>query len=310
MGGMVYRYPSDGDGSIAPAATPPETLLEGLDIPSSVVLHEVDGQEFLYVGQQTSVTRYPYEADAPVGDEETVVADLPAGGHVTRTVLFGADGMLYLSVGSSCNICDEEDEIRATVARYQPDGSGFEIVARGLRNAVGLAVQPETEALWATVNERDNQGDEIPPDLVTIVEPGADYGWPACQPPDATPQETGADCSGVTPPTVGVQAHSAPLGLTFYTGKQLPEAYAGDLFVAQHGSWNRSEPAAPKLLRIDMENGQPVAAHDFATGWQDSDGNRWGRPVGIIVAPDGGLIVSDDEAGLLYRIDTEAAAGS
>ena len=306
MGGTVYRYPTAEDGAIVPAASPPEPLLAGLDIPSSLTLHEVAGEEFLYIGQQSAVTRYPYEAEAPLGEEEVVLADLPTGGHITRTVLFGPDGLLYLSVGSSCNICEEEDEIRATVSRYQPDGSEGEVVARGLRNAVGLAFQPETERLWATVNERDNQGDEIPPDLVTVVEAGADYGWPTCLPPDATPQEEGADCTDVTLPTVGIQAHSAPLGLAFLAGDSLPADLAGDLLVAQHGSWNRSEPAAPKLLRIDLEAGQPVAATDFATGWQDAEGNRWGRPVGIVVAPDGSLVVSDDEAGLLYRIDVVA----
>ena len=303
MGGAVYRYPADGNGSIAPAATPPEPLLAGIDIPSSVAIQEVDDQQYLYVGEQSRVTRYPYDPDGPVGAEEEIITGLPIGGHVTRTVAFGPDGLLYLAVGSSCNICDEEEELRATISRYQPDGSEGEVIARGLRNPVGLAFQPATDALWATVNERDNQGDEIPPDLVTIVEPGTDFGWPACVPPDGRPQEAGADCSDITPPTVGIQAHSAPLGLAFYTGDGLPQAYAEDLFVAQHGSWNRSEPAPPKLLQIEMEGGEPVAASDFATGWQNADGARWGRPVGVVVAPDGGLIVSDDEAGLLYRID-------
>ena len=131
--------------------------------------------------------------------------------------------MLYLAVGSSCNICLEEEPIRATVSRANPDGSDLEIIATGLRNPVGLAFQPGTDLLWATVNERDNQGNEIPPDLVTIVEEGANYGWPACLPPDATPQEPGADCSGVTPPTIGIQAHSAPLGLAFLDGEGVPE---------------------------------------------------------------------------------------
>ena len=130
--------------------------------------------------------------------------------------------MLYLAVGSSCNICLEEEPIRAAVSRANPDGSDLEIFATGLRNPVGLAFQPGTDLLWATVNERDNQGNEIPPDLVTIVTEGANYGWPDCLPPDATPQEPGADCSGVTPPTIGIQAHSAPLGLAFLDGEGSP----------------------------------------------------------------------------------------
>ena len=171
-----------------------------------------------------------------------------------------------------------------------------------MRNAVGLAFQPETGELWAAVNERDNQGDEIPPDLVTIVTQGANYGWPNCMPPDATPQESGADCSGITPPTIGIQAHSAPLGIAFATGTQFPKAYQGGLFVVQHGSWNRQPPAEPKLMYVTFEDGAPTAVTDFATGWQDETGERWGRPAGVIVAPDGSLIVSDDTAGVLYRI--------
>jgi glucose/arabinose dehydrogenase len=211
---------------------------------------------------------------------------------------------MYVSVGSSCNICDETDERRAAILRFAPDGlfQGYERFAYGLRNAVGLTIQPGTGLLWATVNERDNQGNEIPPDLVTVVGQGQNFGWPGCQPPDATPQEPGRDCAGITPPTVGLQAHGAPLGLAFYTGQQFPPEYANDLFVVQHGSWNREPPAEPKLVRLHFDGTLPTGALDFATGWQTADGNRWGRPAGVIVAPDGSLIVSDDQAGTLYRI--------
>jgi glucose/arabinose dehydrogenase len=138
---------------------------------------------------------------------------------------------------------------------------------------------------------------------VTIVAQGQNFGWPGCQPPTAEPQDPGADCSGVTPPTIGIQAHSAPLGLAFSTGHSFPPEYANDLFVAQHGSWNREPPAAPKILRIDFAGDQPVSARDFLTGWQDDAGARWGRPAGVVVAPDGSLIISDDQAGLLYRVN-------
>jgi glucose/arabinose dehydrogenase len=296
-GGSVVRYPASG-GSVNPTASPPAPLISGLDAPSSLAL----GDGALYVGETGAVSRYPYDPNGGVGAREVVVPDLPRGGHSTRTVLFGADGQLYVSVGSSCNICSERDERRAAVLRYAPDGSNYERFAIGLRNAVGLAVQPDTGLLWATVNERDNQGNEIPPDLVTIVRQGDNFGWPACMPPNAAPQDSGADCSGLTPPTVGIQAHSAPLGLAFYTGTQFPPDYAGDLFVAQHGSWNRQPPAEPKLLRLHFENGLPVSAQDFLKGWQTSDGGRWGRPAGVIVAPDGSLIVSDDQAGVLYQV--------
>jgi glucose/arabinose dehydrogenase len=295
--GVVYRFPF-ADGQLGE----PEVLIAGLQQPASVAVFTADDDEYLYVGEETQVSRFAYDPAGPIGAQEIIVPDLPARGHRTRTVAFGPDGMLYLAVGSSCNICFEQEPIRATVSRANPDGSDLNIIATGLRNPVGLAFQPGTDLLWATVNERDNQGNEIPPDLVTIVEEGADYGWPECIPPDATPQEAGSECVGTTSPTVGIQAHSAPLGLAFLEGEEIPEDVNGDLIVAQHGSWNREPPAAPKLLLIDFEDGTPVAARDFVTGWQDASGERWGRPAGVVVAPDGSLIVSDDDSGLLYRI--------
>jgi glucose/arabinose dehydrogenase len=300
--GIVYRVPFlAAEGRLGE----PEALISGLQQPASVALFTTDDGEYLYIGEMHQVSRFRYDPAGPVGDLEVVIPDLPTGGHRTRTITFGPDDMLYLAVGSSCNICLEGEPIRATVSRANPDGSNLEIIASGLRNPVGLAFQPGTGLLWATVNERDNQGNEIPPDLVTIVEEGAYYGWPACLPPDATPQEAGADCSGVTPPTIGIQAHSAPLGLAFLDGEAVSSDLDGDLIVVQHGSWNREPPAAPKLLLVDFEDGQPVAARDFATGWQDANFERWGRPAGVVVAPDGSLIVSDDENGLLYRISAE-----
>jgi glucose/arabinose dehydrogenase len=298
--GIVYRFPFT-EGQLGE----PEVLISGLEQPASVALFAADDGEYLYVGETTQVSRFRYNPAGPVADQEVIIPDLPTGGHRTRTVAFGPDGMLYLAVGSSCNICLEEEPLRATVSRANPDGSDLEIIATGLRNPVGLDFQPESGVLWATVNERDNEGNEIPPDLVTIVEEGANYGWPQCMPPAATPQESGADCSGVTPPTIGIQAHSAPLGLAFLEGEGVPSDLDDDLIVVQHGSWNREPPAAPKLLLIDFEDGQPIGARDFVSGWQDASGERWGRPAGVIVAPDGSIIVSDDTNGLLYQISAE-----
>lgn len=295
--GVVYRYPY-ADGLLGA----PEALITGLNQPASVVLFTSDEGEYLYVGEPQQVSRFAYDPTGPAGAQQIVIADLPTGGHATRTVAFGPDGMLYLAVGSSCNICIEENPLRATVSRGSPDGGELSVIATGLRNPVGLAFQPESGLLWATVNERDQQGNEIPPDLVTIVQEDANYGWPGCMPPEGSPQVPGADCANINPPTIGIQAHSAPLGLAFLEGDAVPAEMQGDLIVAQHGSWNRQPPAAPKLLLIDFEHGQPVGAKDFVTGWQNEQGERWGRPVGVVVAPDGSLIVSDDEAGLLYRI--------
>jgi glucose/arabinose dehydrogenase len=301
--GAVYRYPA-ADGTIAPSEAPPRPLLDSLKAPSNVVLH--DG--FLYVGETQAVSRYAYDANAALGKRQEVVPNLPTDGHNTRTIAFGPDGTMYVAVGSSCNICDESDPRRAAVLRFNPDGSGYARFAWGLRNAVGLAIQPDTGVLWATVNERDNQGNEIPPDLVTALDEGQNFGWPACQPPDAVPQSPGNDCSGITPPSVAIQAHGAPLGLAFYSGQQFPSDYAGDLFVVQHGSWNREPPAPPKILRLHFEGDAPVRVQDFASGWQTPDTNRWGRPAGVVVAPDGSLIVSDDTSGVLYRISYAAPA--
>lgn len=299
--GQVVRFPY-ADGLLGDG----ELLISGLEQPGNVALFRDGDQEYLYVSEPEQITRYAYDPAGPAGAAAAIVTGLPTGGHSTRTVRFGPDGMLYLAVGSSCNICVEEDPIRATVSRMTPQGGNPEILATGLRNPVDLAFQPGTDLLWATVNERDNQGNEIPPDLVTIVQEGANYGWPDCLPPDATPQEAGADCSNITPPTVGIQPHSAPLGMTFLDGDGVPADLSGDLIVAQHGSWNRQPPAAPKLLHIDFADGQPVAATDFVTGWQDAAGERWGRPAGVTQAPDGSLIVSDDLSGYIYRV---AAAG-
>ncbi|HEX5414263.1 MAG TPA: PQQ-dependent sugar dehydrogenase [Chloroflexota bacterium] len=299
--GSVYRYPA-ADGAIAATPSPPAPLLAGLFAPSSLAIH--DG--YLYVGETNRVSRYRYDPEGLPGRAEVVVPNLPTGGHSTRTVVFGPDGKLYVSVGSSCNICDETDERRAAILRFNPDGSGYERFAGGLRNAVGLAFQPGTGLLWATVNERDSQGNDKPPDLVTIVLRGENFGWPNCQPPNATPQEPGRNCSGITPPTVAIQAHAAALGLAFSTGTLFPAEYQGDLFVARHGSWNRQPPTPPMILRIHFAGNRPVSVQNFATGWQLPDESRWGRPAGIIVAPDGSLIVSDDQAGVLYRITYRA----
>lgn len=295
--GVIYRYAFT-DGLLSNQ----EALITGLNQPTSVTLFTDVDTPYLYVSEPDAISRYRYDASGGVGEREAVISNLPTDGHHTRTVAFGPDGMLYLAVGSSCNICAESVQLRATVSRANPDGSDLTIMARGLRNPVGLAFQPGTDLLWATVNERDNQGNEIPPDLVTIVQQGANYGWPNCLPPDATPQTPGADCSGITPPTIGIQAHSAPLGLAFLVGEGVPAELDGDLLVVQHGSWNRQPPAQPKLLLIDFADGQPVAVRDLVTGWQDADGSRWGRPAGVVLAPDGSFIVSDDQSGVLYRI--------
>ena len=282
-----------------------EILVFAADLPSphSIVFHE----GAFYVGVPTGVIRLvDSDGDRRADEISTLIDDIPGSGtHSTRTVAFLPDGRLVLSVGSTCNACVEEDWRRATVLIYDPPQAGGEQrYAGGLRNAVGLAIEPSTGALWATNNGRDLLGDDIPPDTLHRVVAGGDYGWPFCHAgtiPD--PQLGGPDaCAGVPKPALAIQAHSAPLGLAFYDGAQFPAEYNGDLFMAYHGSWNRREPTGYKVVRVPFADGAPSGgAEDFATGWLTPDG-AVGRPVGVAVGGDGALYVSDDRAGLIYRI--------
>jgi glucose/arabinose dehydrogenase len=280
-----------------------EVVAEGLSAPSSIAFYQ---DRSLCVGETTRILRLSEPNDQGVFQKREVFIDgLPIGGHSTRTVLFSPDwSSLFVSVGSSCNVCIEEDERRAAIVRYNPDGSGEQIYGRGLRNAVGIAFRPGTDELWATNNERDWLGDDLPPETVNLVRQGDDFGWPRCHAGrivDPDFGEPGA-CEEVAASAVEMQAHSAPLGLTFYVGQQFPEEYRGDLFVAFHGSWNRSVPTGYKVVHIPMQNGEPGPVYDFATGWLREDGSRWGRPVDVVTGPDGSLFVSDDEGGVIYRI--------
>ena len=273
-------------------------VMAGLDRPYGMAFH--DGA--LYVGEEGQVVRL----DGPDYATPTVVIpDLPTGGHWTRELVFGTDGLLYVSVGSSCNVCEESDPRRAAVTRYRPDGSGMEIVATGLRNAAGLAVHPGTGAIWASQNERDQIGDDIPPEEVNVLTDGTDFGWPFCygdRIPNPEYRDEAARCAATTPPALAMQAHSAPLGMVFYTGEQFPEEWRGDLFVAFHGSWNRSRPTGYQLAHVDVKDGRPVSYEPFAHGWLGALGGVSGRPVYPVVGPDGSLYLSDDEGGRIYRI--------
>ena len=191
----------------------------------------------------------------------------------------------------SCNVCIEEDKRRATIMRFNPDGSEGEIFATGLRNSVGLSWNPVTQELWATDNGRDWLGGNLPPDEVNIIKENKDYGWPYCY-GDNIPEPDFHDskiCEDTIALVVELQAHSAPLGLTFYDGKMFPPQYQGDLFVAFHGSWNRSLPTGYKVVRIKLEDGKPVKTEDFAYGWVSAT-NKFGRPADVLVGDKGGVI--------------------
>jgi len=259
---------------------------------------------WLYVAETGRVVRLrDADGDGRADRQEVVVADLPAGGgHWTRTLTFGPDGKMYVSVGSSCNVCEEADSRRAAILQFNADGSGGRIFARGIRNAVGLTWHPGTGRLWATNNGRDWLGDDLPPDTVITATDGAHYGWPHCHAGDLPDPDFPREgfCPKTAPPAVKIQAHSAPLGLTFYTGTQFPQEYRGNLFVALHGSWNRSVPVGYKVVRVRLGGAAPVV-EDFATGWL-AGSRYWGRPVDLAVAPDGALFLSDDGLGVVYRI--------
>ncbi len=283
------------------------TFLNGLNSPHGIDFYN----GYLYIGETNQIARYKYNGvSAKPGKKEVILPNLPSGGHFTRTVGFGPDGKMYVSVGSSCNVCEEKDKKRAAILRLNPDGSDLEVFASGLRNAVGLTWDPVRGEMWATDNGRDWLGDNLPPDEINIVKEGQDYGWPYCygnKIPDPEFNDR-VRCLKTVAPIVELQAHSAPLGLTFYDGDQYPEDYKGDLFVAYHGSWNRSIPTGYKLVRIRIEDGEPQGIEDFATGWLQGT-EVLGRPVGMVVGPDGSLYVSSDRSGIIYKITYTGRSG-
>jgi glucose/arabinose dehydrogenase len=299
-GGRVVRLADRDDDGVADGV---EAVATDLEAPSSIAFYK-DGS--LYVGETTRILRLSApDEDGFFQEREVIVDALPSGGHNTRTVLFSPDwSTLFVSVGSSCNVCLEEDERRATIVRYNPDGSGEEIFARGLRNAVGITLRPGTDELWATCNGRDWLGDDLPPETVYVVHEGDDAGWPYCHSGRIVDPDFGTDdsCDGILAPVIEMQAHSAPLGLTFYTGQRFPMEYQSDLFVAFHGSWNRTVPTGYKVIRVPVRDGVPGPAEDFATGWLRDSGTSWGRPVDVLTGSDGSLFISDDSAGAIYRV--------
>ena len=284
----------------------PETFDEGLALPHGLAFFK--GQ--LYVADLSGVRRYAY----PDRHGVTVFDDLPEGGmHDRRALAIAADGTIFVSVGSSCNVCAEPNARFATIMRYSPGVAQGEIYAKGLRNASGLAFDSGGR-LWAVVNQRDNIGptqaitDNLPPDEFDRIALGADYGWPRCYPDPGghrrlpNPEYPQADCARAQPATFDLPPHSAPLGVIFYEAHAFPAAYRGGAFIAMHGSWNRSTPAGDKVVFVSFVAGHPAEMHDFLTGWIDERGGYRARPVGLAVGPDGSLYVSDDKGGNIYRV--------
>lgn len=299
--GSVYALRDDNFDGVADGVM---TIARGLYQPNGVAFQ--DGA--LYVAEVTRVIRFDRIEDTLANPAPPVVVldALPDAHHGWKYLSFGPDGMLYSQIGAPCNICNESDPRYATIFRFNPDGTGFEIYAQGVRNSVGFDWHPETDELWFTDNGRDDMGDDVPVDeLNHAPEAGLHFGFPFCHEGDVPDPGFGslASCEDFTPPALKLSPHGAALGMKFYTGEQFPEDYHNQIFIAEHGSWNRSVPIGYRVMlaRLD-EEGNAVSYEPFAEGWLQSNGQAWGRPVDIEILPDGSILVSDDQAGAIYRI--------
>jgi len=224
--------------------------------------------------------------------------------HGWKYIAFGPDGKLYVPVGVPCNICKSKDEIYGTITRMNADGTGREIFARGIRNTVGFDWHPETKELWFTENGRDWMGDDVPPDeLCKAAKAGLHFGFPYCHGFLILDPEfgEGKDCNDYVKPEIELAPHTAALGMKFYIGEMFGDEYKGQIFIAEHGSWNRSEPIGYRVMIVTMRNGKAENYQVFAEGWLQ-DGKAWGRPVDVAIMSDGSMLVSDDKAGVVYRI--------
>jgi len=285
-----------------------EVFAEKLNRPFGIAFRE----DYVYVGNTDEVVRFRYnkQTSKRTGEAEHILDLPPGGGHFTRTIAFSLDGTrLYASVGSSSNIDFEKDQRRAAVLVSDPDGKNSRIFASGLRNAVGLGIEPVTGAVWVSVNERDELGDDLPPDYFTALKDGGFYGWPYSYiggnvDPRVTPQKPELVATAIIPDVL-LGPHVAPLQFAFYNGKQFPEEYRGGAFIAEHGSWNRAARNGYQIAFVGFKDGKAAADPvPFLTGMVPNPAgpNVNGRPVGVAVAPDGSLLVSDDGACVIYRV--------
>lgn len=300
--GKVYAIPNrDGDG----VGDEVITIAEGLNFPNGVALHDGD----LYVAELSRILRYDNIASNLLSMPDPVVINDSFSDifqHSWKYINFGPDGKLYVPVGSPCNTCVPEG-LSGTITRMNPDGSDLEIVARGVRNSVGLDWHPVSGELWFTDNGRDLWGDDVPPEeLNNVTEAGQHFGFPYRYGKTLVDSDysTNMSDSDFTPATLEMPAHNAGLGIQFYTGDSFPAQYRNQLFAAYHGSWNRNPPDGYKVRLMRFENNKAVSFEDFATGWL-IDNRYWGRPVDIEVMADGSILISDDFNGVIYRISYE-----
>lgn len=281
-----------------------EIAIEGMIEPSGIAFYN-DGS--LYISETTRVMRFEDpDGDGYFQDQEILIAGIAAGGNTNRTIIFSPDWKhLYLAIGSSCNICEEHDERRASVMRFKADGSDGLIFAKGLRNVIGLAFRPENDILWAAVSEREGLSNGLPPETLYAIYLDANGGWPYCHAgrivdPDLGNKESCDE--GLLTPIYEFEAQTEPYGIEFYTGDQFPTADNQDLFVALHGTGNGSLTSGNKIVRIVFGTGIREPVQDFAVGWVLEDGSTWGTPTDLIQGPNGDLFVSDEISGVIYRI--------
>ncbi len=287
------------------AGAPPKisTVATNLNLPAGVAFR--DGA--LYVSAVDRILRFDdIEDRLDHPPAPAVVSDrFPSETHHGwKFIAFGPDGKLYVPVGAPCNICEPDPDRYANIMRMNRDGSGLEVYARGVRNSVGFDWDPRTRELWFTDNGRDMLGDDIPPDeLNHAVQAGGHFGYPYCHGGSIADPEFGQKrgCGEFVAPARNLGAHVAALGMRFYTGTQFPAAYRNQIFIAEHGSWNRSSKVGYRISLVRLDNGNAVAYEPFATGWLQGE-SAWGRPDDVLIAPDGSLLVSDDSAGAIYRI--------
>lgn len=279
-------------------------LAENLYLPNGVAYKN----KTLYVAEVNRIIRFEnidqqLAAPAP---PKVVFDKFPSDKHHGWKYLrFGLDGKLYTAVGMPCNICEPKEAIYGALVRLNTDGSGFEILANGIRNSVGFDWQPNTGNLFFHDNGRDHLGDELPPEELNQWSfRGEHFGFPYCHAGNiADPDiKRAKPCQHTTAPVWKYKAHIAPLGMRFYTGKQFPKSYHHQLLVAQHGSWNRKDPAGYQIALIKFDNGQPLSEESFITGWLNASGEAWGRPVDLLQLTDGSILISDDKAGAIYRV--------
>lgn len=308
QGTLIVSIPSAGTVVVLPdknkdgVADEQRILVRGLLRPHGIAFHG----DSLYVAEETAVNQYRWDETKLTATDRKHLVTLPRGGrHFTRTIAFDTKGRMYVSVGSTCDVCVENHPFLASVVVTDTQGNNPQIFSTGLRNAVFLAIHPGTDTVWTTEMGRDNLGDNTPPDEINILRDGQDYGWPYCYGErihdDNFDPKKQRDCGQTEVPAYKIPAHSAPLGLSFIQSSQFPQDWQGDLLVSYHGSWNRSVATGYKVVRVTIEGDKGTGEEDFLTGfWKQ--GSAWGRPADVMFDAQGVLYVSDDKAGNIYRI--------